>query len=319
MAQKVPQKTAPILLVDDRVAQLSQKTIEEMGHCCHVAKDQRAAEDFIKGNTVDLLVCKIHDKAEDFRLFDMTQKLQPNCRCIAIIDESLEEYFPELLIRAYPHNLLADNHPIDIHELITTIQKLLTQDIFGIDKYKISVFETLRLKSSGDKYPHIEKVRDYYLAQGVQERIVRNVELILNELLMNAIFDAPMDEKGNHPYFALDRSETFDLKPREQPTLQYGIGDTHLAVSVSDPFGNLKKEVFFTYVHRCFSEKSILETTGRGAGMGFFMVFKSLNQLVINVAYHQKTEVIALIDYHASLRDLKKRRHSFHYFHIGRF
>jgi hypothetical protein len=47
------------------------------------------------------------------------------------------------------------------------------------------------------------------------------------------------------------------------------------------------------------------------------MVFKSLNQLVINVAYGKKTEVIALIDHPTSMRDLKKRRHSFHHFHIG--
>jgi hypothetical protein len=77
------------------------------------------------------------------------------------------------------------------------------------------------------------------------------------------------------------------------------------------------EDTFFSYVHRCFSEKSILEGVGKGAGMGLFMVFKSLNQLVINVSYRQKTEVIALIDYPISMRDLKKRRHSFHHFHLG--
>lgn len=317
MTQSAQQKTALILLVDDKVAQVSQKTIEDMGHRCVVVQDQREAEELLSGQSIDLLLCKIRDKAEDFRLFDMTKKIRPNCRCIAIIDESLEEYFPELAIRAYPHNLIADNQPFDLQELTSTIQKLLSEDIFGIEKYSVPVHECLRVTRSDQKYTFIEKVRDFFLANGVQERIVRNVELILNELLMNAIFDAPTDDKGEQPYFHLDRAAAFDLKPREQPEMRYGLGEDHLAVSVSDPFGTFNEETFFSYVHRCFSEKSILEGTGKGAGMGLFLVFKSLNQLVINVSHQQRTEVIALIDHRASLRELKKRRHSFHYFHLG--
>jgi len=319
MSPEKPKKTAVILFIDPKIAQLTQQTVEEMGHQCILVKETAEAKELLKKKAVDLLVWKIQDRAEDFALFDYAVKVLPRLPGIAIIDESLEDYFPELLLRAYPHNLIADNHPLDYRELTSTIKKLLSGDIFGMEKYGVSPTETIHLSSSGEKYDVIEKVRDYCLDKGVQDRIVRNIELILNELLMNAIFDAPVDGKGVKLYEHTDRGAVFDLKERERPIVQYGINEDRLAVSVSDLFGTFREDTFFSYVHRCFSEKSILEGVGKGAGMGLFMVFKSLNQLVINVAYNQKTEVIALIDYHSSMRELKKRRHSFHHFHLGNF
>lgn len=308
---------ANILLVDEPVNQVSRQALEAMGHSCLYAKNRGEAADSLRNLTIDVLVCEIRDKSEDFKLFELARSSQANCRSIAIIADSLEEYFPELLERAYPHNFLADNRPIDVGELTATIRKLLSEDIFGIDKYEVPVETALQLASSAEKYPAIEKVRNFYLEQGVSERIVRNVELILNELLMNALFDAPQ-AGGTRPEVPLDRSAAFAVQESDRPTLTYGISPTHLAVSVSDPFGNLDRETFFSYLHRCFAEKSVLEGVGKGAGMGLFLVFKSLDQMVINVATHRRTEVIAMIDHRGTLGQLKKRRHSFHYFQIDK-
>lgn len=313
----IPQsKKALVLLVEDQIGLVSKKTIEDLGYRCAVAQNKGEAETFLRVNSPDLLLCRIHEKGEDFRLFDLAQEIHPECRCIAVIDALLEDYFPQLATRAYPRNLIADNQPFDLQELIATIQKLLSGDIFGIEKYQVDVQQKIRLTRSDQKYDVIEQVRKFFLQNQVQERLVRNVELILNELLMNAIFDAPTDDRGEKLYFQVDRGAGFELKPREQPEVQYGISEERLAISVSDQFGDFREDTFFSYLNRCFSERSILEGAGQGAGMGLFLVFKSLNQLVINVAAQKKTEVMALLDYRSSFRDLKTRRHSFHFFHL---
>jgi hypothetical protein len=311
------QKTALILLVEPRIVEVSQRTLEGLGHRYLFARDHEEALEALKKERVDLLIWTIRKKDEDFAFFDKAQKLCPSCPGIAFIDESLEQYFPELLRRAWPRNLIADNCPPDYAELTATIRKLLTGDIFGISKYGVPPEETIAVASSGEKYGLIQKVSGFYRSKGVQGRLVQNVELILNELLMNAIFDAPTDAGGQKRYYHLSRSEVFPLAPGERPEVQYGINNDRLAVSVSDPFGNFRKETFFSCVNRCFSEKSVLEDQSQGAGMGLFMAFKALNQMVINVDYRKKTEVIAMIDHHASAGELKKKRHSFHYFHLG--
>lgn len=316
MTKPKTSKTALILMVDPKVAEVSRQTIEEMGHECTFTNDPNEAMKVLQDKQVGLLICTIRDKREDFVLFDRLNAICPSCPGIAILDESLEAYFPELLIRAYPRNLVANNLPLDYQELRVTIRKLLSRDIFGMDKYGVQAFETIDVESSDQKYDLIDKVCDFYLKKGVKGRIARNVELILNELLMNAIFDAPVNEKGEHLYLQLDRSTVVKLKPGERPQLQYGMNDACLAVSVADPFGTFKEETFFSCVHRCYVEKSIANEEGKGAGMGLFLAFKSLNQLVVNVAPHQRTEFIALIDHRTSAGELKKRRHSFHHFHI---
>jgi Response regulator containing CheY-like receiver, AAA-type ATPase, and DNA-binding domains len=296
------QKTALILLPDTSIASVAQSTIQEMGHRCIVAQSQAEAEGFLRNQGADLLLSRFHDKARDFHLFDLAKNYSPNCRGIAIIDASLEDYFPELASRAYPYNLIADNQPVDLQELVSTLQKLISDDIFGIEKYNIPPQETLNLTQADQKYSLIDKVRNFFLQKAVQDRLVRNVELILNELLMNAVVDAPME--------AGKVSEA-------HAEVRYGTNGEHLAVSVSDPYGSFNKETFFLFVHRCFAERSLLEYAGKGAGMGLFLVFKSLNQLVVNVAPGKKTEVIALIDPRLSMRELKRQHHSFHYFHLG--
>lgn len=307
---------ANILLIDEPVLRDCGSAIEAMGHACFFAEYHDQVEDFLRSKSFEVFVCKINNKNENFLLFDLVRKYQPQCRCVAVIPESLEEYFSELLPRAYPNNFLADNRPIDVQELVVTIRKLISNQIFGIDKYDVHPEETVKLHSSSEKYPVIERVRSFFLKHNISERIVRNMELILNELLMNAMFDAPMAANGSRPYAHLDRSVDFDFKAGEGPSLSYGVGKSYFGVSVSDPFGKLNKETFFSYVNRCFSERSILEGRGTGAGMGLFLVFKSLDKMIINVEADRQTEVIALIEHGTTLGELKKRQHSFHYFQI---
>jgi hypothetical protein len=301
-----------ILLVKEPFSQLSRAAIEQMGHACVSVRTAQDAEAALQAKGYDLLLCPVTDKTGDFRLFDFARRVRPECRCIAVVEDSLEAYFPELLSRDYPANFVADNHPVDLAELRITIEKLSGGDIFGIGKYGIPVAAELRLRSSAEKYPAIEQVREFFLARGVSERIVRNVELILNELLMNAIYDAPGQPRSDE-----DRSAAVEFPDDRGPRLSYGFGETYLAVSVSDGYGRMTPDIFFANLHRCFSEKSVLEIPGKGAGLGLFLVFKSLDKMVINVARGRETEVIALLDHRSSLGELKRRKHSFHFFQVN--
>ncbi|KAB2841345.1 hypothetical protein F9K50_04130, partial [bacterium] len=213
---------ANILLVDEPATRVARPALEAMGHACVLAPDARGAEALVKERPFDVLVLEIRDKVEGFRFLDRVRDLRPECRSIAVLADSLEEYFPELLERDQPRNFLADNGAIDVEDLGVTIRKLSDGDIFGIEQYGVPPVETLQLRSPSEKYPVIERVRDFFLARDVAPRIVRNVELILNELLMNAMFDAPVDASGAHPYNHRDRSDTFELGEAERPTLAYG-------------------------------------------------------------------------------------------------
>ncbi|HCU25537.1 MAG TPA: hypothetical protein DF383_11030 [Deltaproteobacteria bacterium] len=291
-----------ILIVDEAALPSARAALEAHGHRCFKARNEAELETVLRNHPIDILLSPIRKPEASFECFDLARRYRPQCRGIAVISDGLEKYLPQLLLRAFPHNFVADNRPIDAHELVATVEKLLGNDIFGIEKYGVTPHENLSLHSSEEKYLLLERVRNFYLVQGMSEPLTRNVELILDELLTNAYSVAP-----NRPGSSPDEAS---------PLLSYGLSSERLALSVSDPWGEMSPKTFFSYVHRCFSEKSVLEDPGRGAGMGLFLIFKSLDQLVINVAVHRKTEVIALLHPWTSRGALKKRRHSFHYFQI---
>ena len=299
-------EAANVLLVNEMMPPSVQQAVAQMGHRCLLAKHREEAKSTLETQPLDILICEIRDKDEDFAIFDLAHRIQPNCRSIAVISDSLEEYFPVMLARAFPNNFIADNSSVNQDELIATIRKLLSGNIFGMEQYQIRVEKSARLESSKDKYPFIKQAADFFAGQGVASRIVGNIELIMNELITNASFHAPSDHSDQTSLRDTDRSAEIPFPQNKRPTAAYGIGENHLGISVSDCSGSLNQETFFSYVNRCFAEKSIHEGNGQGAGMGLFLVYKSLDQMVINVAPGEKTEVIALIDRGTTLGELKK-------------
>lgn len=138
--------------------------------------------------------------------------------------------------------------------------------------------------------------------------------MITEELLMNAIYDAPTDDR-KHIYADLPRTEDIQLPDTQAARLEYGSDGRTLAISVTDPFGSIRHETIMDYLVKCFEGRTLpnLNKTG-GAGLGLFFCFKSVDSLIVNVEPHKRTEFIGLIDIHASVKDAKRKNTSFHFF-----
>lgn len=89
---------------------------------------------------------------------------------------------------------------------MTTVTKLSTQDIFGLERYLswgVEVVQNQVCKSS-ERADLIEQVDKYFEGIGIRKTIRGRCTTVLEELLMNAIYDAPTDIEGkslfNHSY-----------------------------------------------------------------------------------------------------------------------
>ncbi len=111
---------------------------------------------------------------------------------------------------------------------------------------------------------------------------------------MNAIFNAPRKPDGSAKYVDMNR-EQLSLEPQEHATLRFACDGRYVALSVTDPFGSLDRDVIVKYLQRCFSEgPAEMEEKEAGAGLGLFMVFNSITQLTFNIHIGHATEVVAL-------------------------
>ncbi len=146
------------------------------------------------------------------------------------------------------------------------------------------------------------------------ERFVRLAEIVADELLMNALYDAPMDENGNPLYAHLPRTERVQLGENEA-RLHYGSDGRYFAIACRDHFGALRAQTVVNYLRKCFSaDEYQVDSKQGGAGVGFFMIFQSSSQLVINIDPGNMTETMSLIDIRQMYRQTKARSKSFNIF-----
>lgn len=187
---------------------------------------------------------------------------------------------------------------IDETELLVTCGKLISGDIFGLERYlplpEIDIREH-PIDHSG-KRPEVIDCLDSFLEAIDCYRSLRAVILtVADELLMNAIFSAPRDERGGAKYALRDRSARFQLEPNELVTFRYGCDGRNVVLSVADRFGALDRRLLLEYLGAGLRhQKGRVSTTSiSSAGLGLHLVINSITQLVFNVEVGKRTEAIA--------------------------
>lgn len=191
-----------------------------------------------------------------------------------------------------------DSDIVSTRELVTTVAKLFTGDILGLEKYLGwgAAITTLNLRSSQEAHEIVNRVSECAATAGMFERDRSNLGMLIDELLMNAIWDAPVDEDGKPKYHSLSRAQPIDLLPGEVVTLRYGSDGNVFGVSVTDRFGRLEQDLAVSYIKKCFRlhDQGISEESG-GSGLGLYMAYNAVSSFIINVQPGRCTEVIGLI------------------------
>ncbi len=247
--------------------------------------------------------------------------------CLIISPNKELPFLQELLRKQNLNNLIAKHGAmaaisdlIDERELIVTCNKLLTQDIFGIEKYlstwgiKIHEFRISDTKEKRDALYYLDDFLDQIDCIGA---IKNAVLLAADELLMNAIFNAPRDEKGHPKYVDLDRNSALSLAPQEHVKFQFCCDGSHVALSVCDNFGSLDRGVIMSYMQQAFrNEPAKMEKKDAGAGLGLYMVFNSITQLTFNIQAGVLTEAVAMFYVRSDVRAFKASGRSLNIFFL---
>lgn len=158
----------------------------------------------------------------------------------------------------------------------------------------------------------VGKVQQFVQHLGVRERVGELFGELAHELLMNAMFDAPVDEAGGLKY-ALDRKATLTLAEAEQPSLRLASDGTRLAIQVTDPFGRLERGHVFEGLQRGLSGGQMDRSRG-GAGLGMVVCHNCTVAMFFDVVRGRKTEVTGIFDLDLSQREFRTQAKSIHYF-----
>lgn len=322
---------ARILLLDAerKSRRLRAKALAATG-CAVVAVETLAEADAaLARRDIDLVVADLDPPAElgidrdahEAFLVEVSQRRldssQDRPRILLLADRRQKSELGELFRLPFLTNLIAKSHPLTLDELIITVGKIVRHDIFGIDKYLCYGVQPVRheVTSSRQKDTLLEAVSAYADGLDISRRLVNEAKAVADELIMNAIYNAPVRADGSRPYAERARTEPVDLRDDEHAWFTYACDGRQLVIAMRDRFGSLTADTVRDYLRRCFAMGSDqIEAKQGGAGMGLYFIVEKLNKIIINISAGRGTEIIGVIDISGSYRDYAEKYKSFHIF-----
>jgi CRP-like cAMP-binding protein len=212
-----------------------------------------------------------------------------------------------------------EDRTFTIKNIATTVTKIVNQDLFGLEKYLARDSRILEspVNDSKGRVRLIEDMTAHFKSLGVRSTMLERVHTSAEEMLMNAIYDAPTGTDGKPLYNHLPRSQQILLNSEQEATLRFGTDGILLGVAVSDPFGTLTKSIIMKYLDSCYRDAAgSLNAEKGGAGRGLKMMIDSADLTIFNIVAGRKTEVISL--FNLDVAPESESKSTFHLFHMGK-
>ena len=223
-------------------------------------------------------------------------KLRQKAHAAVIVPRAKLEHLTQFL-RDHRVNHVIVGEELD-RGVYVTAQKLLTGDIFGIEKYlpEGTPVHYVRLRDFEGRGKAIDTVLDF-AAQSKMRRQVRNaIGQVCEELLMNALYDAPVDDDGQQIFAEVDPHDRTKSRSPKPVSIRYAATESQFAIAVRDRFGRLAKNTVLAYIDKCLHSPNQIDRKTYGAGLGLYLVANAAASYVVNVAYGIATEVVCTFD-----------------------
>jgi CheY-like chemotaxis protein len=287
---------APSILIvhpDRKTQRTVQRILGVTGYKVDVADDVEQAVRLLAHLTPVLVVVDGAMELDKLALLVETSKSRGAEACMTLLGTTAMAQVPAILNMGSVTNLLVHPMPVLAEELTITAQKLIKNDLFGAEKYMLwgtKLHETTLTRASQRSHI-VAELAESVRGCGQSARVASMAMLVADEMLSNAVHNAPIDAKGEHYRKDLARDGELELDPRHQVRLRWGCDARYLAIEVNDTFGSLSRDTILASL-----AKNDIRESGGGAGMGVALTYRSCDHLVFNLAPGKRTEIIALID-----------------------
>lgn len=286
---------ASILIVhpDRKTQRMLQRILGVTGYRVDIADDLEQGERLVNNSAPILCVLDgISFEGSAIEKFFTYAKGRGSEACMTLLGGDAEQV-PAILGMGSVTNLLVHPMPVLGEELTVTTQKLIRGDLFGAEKYLLwgtELHEHVISRASA-RPELVGRLAAQVRARGQSARVASMAMLVADELISNAVHNAPVDPSGAHYRKDLPRDQELELDEQHQVVLRWGCDARYIAIEVSDRFGSLDRDTIL----RALAKKDVRESGG-GAGMGVALTYRSCDHLVFNLAPGKRTEIIALID-----------------------
>jgi len=168
------------------------------------------------------------------------------------------------------------------------LHNLLEQLEHGSD-HTARVGRVAMLARASRRNARFDRMLEFFEGHGVTGRTLGNLGDVAEELVMNALYDAPRE--SGYLREAVSRTEDIELPPDRACEIGYGIKDECAFIRVRDPFGSLDRARLLQVLSRCRTKTVELDESRGGAGLGWWRMMSLATSVSITVVPTQLTNI----------------------------
>lgn len=281
-------KVGTVLVVDDEAIIRGMLEIElEASYVVYSAENAVQAFEVLAERPVDLVISDINMPGmKGYELLRKVKELHPKVKTALITAYNIDDYIRMAKANDIT-NIIPKSTPFNFDEFNSIVYNLVTEEIFGLERYLLPDYEVVGEYDIADS-SQISRVEEetLELIAGFHEP-QPFVQILLEELITNAVYHAPVDHSGREKY-----RKHSDVRLEESETVHLIVGkdSEKYGVAVIDTSGKLTKEQVLYRMDRHIHGEGLLDEDGRGLHMSRMYS----DRLIINIKKDVKTEVIFL-------------------------
>ena len=225
-------------------------------------------------------------------------RLEGNTRVIAILPRANLAAVVDIMHASDRVTGMIVAEDLEAPRLSAMATRALVGDIFGLEKLVPwgTRVHSLLVADYQEKSLCIAQVSEFAEAIGVRRKYREAIEQCLDEMLMNALYDAPVDEEGRQIFAEIPTKTRVTLRLEQKAIVQFACDGSRFALGVRDAFGTLERATVLRYLHKCLHAEQQIDRKTGGAGLGLYLVTSSSTEVYFNVLPGVATEAICTFD-----------------------
>ena len=186
----------------------------------------------------------------------------------------------------------------DMKLLSAMATRVLAGDIFGLEKHVPwgAQIHSFLVGDYQEKSLCISQVSEFADSMSVRRKYRESIEQCLDEMLMNALYDAPVDDQGRPIFSEIPTKTRISLRVEQKVVVQYACDGKQFVVGVRDAFGTLDRATVLRYLHKCLHNEQQIDRKAGGAGLGLYLITNSSSGVYFHVLPGVATEAVCTFD-----------------------
>ncbi|MBL9014118.1 MAG: PEGA domain-containing protein [Myxococcales bacterium] len=229
---------------------------------------------------------------------ELLPRLSGDTRVIAILPRSNLAAVVDIMQASDRVSGMMVAEDFDTRMLSSMATRVLAGDIFGLEKMILwgTQIHSFLVGDYQEKSLCISQISEFAELMGVRRKYREAIEQCVDEMLMNALYDAPVDDQGKQIFTEIPIKTRISLRVEQKVVVQYACDGTQFAVAVRDAFGTLERSTVLRYLHKCLHNEQQIDRKAGGAGLGLYLMTNSSTTVYFNVLPGVATEALCIFD-----------------------